>query len=84
VYDHSHNEAGEDEDEKKRSFSTEVHLEAAQLVVEQGYTVKAACDAMGVGKTTMEYCVRIPRFEQTHMASISEIVSRYSAVCEIY
>jgi len=65
VYDHSHNEPGEDEDEKKRSFSPEVHLEAAQLVVEQGYTVKAACDAMGVGKTTMEYYVRILRFEHT-------------------
>ena|GEM_PF-4051522 len=52
-----------DEDEKKRSFSPEVHLEAAQLVVEQGYTVKAACDAMGVGKSTMEYWVRILRSE---------------------
>src|SRR5690554_5974251 len=34
---------------KTRNFSPEFRLEAAQLVVDQGYTVKAACDAMGVG-----------------------------------
>lgn len=35
---------------KKRTFSPEFRLEAAQLVVDQGYTLKAACEAMGVGK----------------------------------
>ena len=42
---------------KKRTFSPEFRLEAAQLVVDQGYTLKAACEAMGVGKSTMEYWV---------------------------
>ena len=55
---------------KKRSFSPEFRLEAAQLVVDQGYTVKAACDAMGVGKTTMEYCVRILRSEHELLSNL--------------
>ena len=48
---------------KKRNFSPEFRLEAAQLVVDQGYTKRAACDAMGVGKSTMEYWVRRLRAE---------------------
>ena len=47
----------------KRAFSPEFRLEAAQLVVEQGYTIRAACDAMGVSKSTMEYWVRRLRSE---------------------
>ncbi|WP_154045228.1 IS3 family transposase [Vreelandella subglaciescola] len=39
-------------------------LEAAQLVVDQGYTLKAACEAMGIGKTTMESWVRKLRAER--------------------
>lgn len=50
---------------KKRNFSPEFRLEAAQLVVDQGYTMKAACDAMGVGKSTMEYWVRRLRAERS-------------------
>jgi len=38
-------------------FSPEFRLEAAQLVVDQGYTVRDAADAMGVGKSTMEKSV---------------------------
>ena len=53
---------------KKRNFSPEFRLEAAQLVVDQGYTVKAACDAMGVGKSTMEYWVRRLRAERSGKA----------------
>mgnify|MGYP002713042311 CR=1 FL=1 len=49
---------------KRRTFSPEFKLEAAQLVVDQGYTVKAACDAVGVGKSTMEYWVRQLRQER--------------------
>ncbi|MGP4846371.1 IS3 family transposase [Marinobacter sp. 1Y8] len=49
---------------KKRTFSPEFRLEAAQLVVDQGYTLKAACEAMGVGKSTMEYWVRRLRSER--------------------
>lgn len=49
---------------RRRTFSPEFKLEAAQLVVDQGYTVRAACDAVGVGKSTMEYWVRQLRQER--------------------
>jgi transposase len=38
-------------------------MEAAQLVVDHNYTLQAACEAMGVGKSTMEYWVRQLREE---------------------
>ena len=53
---------------KKRNFSPEFRLEAAQLVVDQGYTMQAACDAMGVGKSTLEYWVRTLRAERSGRA----------------
>jgi transposase len=37
----------------RRVFSSEFKLEAAGLVVDQGYSVPAACKAMGVGETAM-------------------------------
>ena len=46
------------------TFSPEFRLEAAQLVVDQGYSVKDAADAMGVGKSTMDKWVRQLRDEQ--------------------
>ena len=49
---------------KKRTFSPEFCFEATQLVVDQGYTLKAACEAMGGGKSTMEYWVRRLRAER--------------------
>lgn len=49
---------------KRKSFSPEFRLEAAGLVVDQGYTVKEACDAMGVSKTSMENWVRQLRQER--------------------
>ncbi|WP_235588960.1 IS3 family transposase [Halomonas chromatireducens] len=55
---------------KKRTFSPEFRLAAAQLVVDQGYTLKAACEAMGVGKSTMEYWVRRLRAERTGKAPL--------------
>ncbi|MCP3928060.1 MAG: transposase, partial [Bacteroidetes bacterium] len=36
---------------KRRSFSPEFKLEAAQLVVDQGYTIREAAEAMNVSKT---------------------------------
>ena len=48
----------------RRTFSPEFKLEAAQLVVDQGYTVKSACEALGVGKSTLEYWVRQLRKER--------------------
>lgn len=48
----------------KRRYSPEFRLEEAQLVVDQSYTLKAVCNAMGVGKSTMEYWVPRLRSER--------------------
>jgi len=48
----------------RSTFSPEFRLEAAQLVVDQGYSVKDAAEAMGVGKSTMDKWVRQLRDEQ--------------------
>lgn len=48
----------------RKTFSPEFRLEAAGLVVDQGYAIKAACDAMGVSKTSMENWVRQLRKER--------------------
>ena len=37
----------------RRSFSTEFKHETACLVLDQGYSVQEACDAVGVGATAM-------------------------------
>jgi len=42
----------------RRNFSSEFRLEAAQLVLDQHYTVAAAATAMNVGKSTMDKWVR--------------------------
>lgn len=42
----------------KRNFTPEFRLESAQLVVDQGYSVKEAATAMNVGKSTMDKWVR--------------------------
>lgn len=49
---------------KRKTFSPEFRLEAAGLVLDQGYTVQAACDAMGVSKSSMENWVRQLRLER--------------------
>lgn len=48
----------------RRTFSPEFKLESAQLVLDQGYTVKAASEAIGVGKSTLEYWIRQLREER--------------------
>ena len=48
----------------RRNFSPEFRLEAAQLVVDQGYSIRAGCDAMGVSKSTLENWVRQLRRER--------------------
>ena len=47
----------------KRAFNADFKLEAAQLVVEQHYTIPEAAKAMGVGKSTMSKWVRQLRQE---------------------
>jgi transposase len=39
---------------KRRNFSPEFRLEAAQLVVDQGHTIREAATAMNVGHSTMD------------------------------
>lgn len=46
------------------TFSAEFKLEAAQLVVDQGYSQKEASEAMGVGLSTMNKWVRQLRYER--------------------
>ena len=48
----------------RRQFSPEFKLESAQLVVDQGYTVLDAAQAVGVGKSTLEDWVRRLREER--------------------
>ena len=50
--------------QRERSYSPQFRLEAAQLVVEQGYTIKQACESMGVKKSTLENWVRQLRRER--------------------
>jgi len=45
-------------------FTPEFRLESALLVVEQGYSVSEAAEAMGVGKSTMDKWVRQLRKER--------------------
>ena len=42
----------------KNNFTPEFRLESAQLVVDQGYSVREAAQAMNVGKSTMDKWVR--------------------------
>ena len=50
------------------TFSPEFRLEAAQLVVDQGRSIREAADAMGVGKSTMDKWVRQLRAEREGVA----------------
>ena len=38
----------------RRKFTPEFRLEAAQLIVDQGYKTKEAAEAMGVGQSTID------------------------------
>jgi transposase len=42
----------------RRTFTPEFKLEAAQLVVDQNYSIREAASAMNVGKSTMDKWVR--------------------------
>ena len=51
----THRKSGADDDEEQK---VQPGFRGAAQLVDQGYTLKAACEAMGVGKSTMEYWVR--------------------------
>jgi transposase len=48
----------------KRNFSPEFRLECAQLIVDQGYSVREAAEAMNVGKSTIDKWARLLRAER--------------------
>lgn len=50
---------------QRRAFSPEFRLEAAQLVVDKGYTVREAADAMNVGLSSMDRWVAQLRKERS-------------------
>ncbi|MET0105091.1 MAG: transposase [Sedimenticola sp.] len=57
---------------RNRNHSPEFRLEAAQLVVDQGYTLQAAADSMGVSKGSMENWARHLREERKGKTPTSE------------
>jgi transposase len=55
--------------QRRRTFTPEFKLEAAQLVIEQNYSMREAASAMNIGKSTMEKWVRQLRSEQNGTAT---------------
>ena len=49
---------------KRRSFTPEFKRESASLVLDQQYTIKEACESMGVGETGMRHWVKQLRTER--------------------
>ena len=60
---------------KRRSFSPEFKLEAAQLVVDQGYTIREAAEAMNVSKTTLENWIRLLKSERSGKTPASKALT---------
>ena len=50
---------------KRRTFSPEFKVEAASLVLDQGYSVSEACQAVGVGPTALRRWVAQLEQERT-------------------
>jgi len=59
----------------RRNFSPEFSLEAAQLVLDQHYTVAAAAMAMNIGKSTMDKWVRQLKEERTGKSPIASLMT---------
>ena len=53
---------------QRRSFNPEFKLECAQLVLDQGRPYKETCEAMGIGKTSLESWVRQLKAERAGKA----------------
>lgn len=49
---------------QRNRYSTEFKLEVIALVTEQGYSIRQAAEAMGVGKSTLDKWVRQYRQEK--------------------
>ena len=57
----------------RRKISTEFKIESANLVLDKGYTISEACDAVGIGDTAMRRWVNQLRNERQ---SITPVGSR--------
>ena len=49
----------------RRTFTPEFKLEAASLVLDQGYSILQACRALDVGQTALKHWVDQLQFERT-------------------
>jgi len=54
---------------KRPTYTAEFKLEAAQLVVDQGYTVREASEAMNVSKSAMDKWVRQLKSERNGISN---------------
>jgi transposase len=67
-----------------KHFKPEFRQEVAELVVDKGYSVREAADAMGVGKSTVDTWARLLRKErngeETQCIPISEERRKISAL----
>jgi len=59
----------------RRTFTPEFKLEAAQLVVDQSYSIREAATAMNVGKSTMDKWVRQLRSERNGTAGLVNAIT---------
>jgi transposase len=64
------------------TFSPKFRLEVAQLVVNQGCSIRDTAEAMGVGKSTMDQWVRQLRAESYGIPRIRELEKRLRRVEE--
>ena len=62
-------------DQNRRTFTPEFKMEAAALVVEQGYSIGQACDAMGVGETAMRRWVNQLKQEKSGVTPQSKALT---------
>ena len=66
---------GEKMTKTRKVFSAEHKLEAAQRVVDQGYTIKEASAVMGCGESTMDSWVRQLKLERQGKAPSAKAIT---------
>lgn len=59
----------------RRSFTAEFKLEAASLVLGQGYSVPEASHSLDVGETVLRRCVQRLQSERTGIIPISKVLT---------
>jgi len=59
----------------RSTYSVEFKHDAARLVLEQGYTIQEACDAVGVGYTAMRRWVAQLKQEHSGITPVSKAMT---------